>query len=89
MIAWHRIELDGLRFAFWEEVLAPVVELQVFAPRSLVGLGIVVLDEGTGSAHQEEFHQFLPVIEAAALLESLDATDEHLAMLLQESTVAT
>ena len=66
----------------------PVAKLQILASVLCIGLGIVLLDESTCTTNQEEFHQFLPVVELVATFKCLDTTDEHLAMLLQKGTVA-
>ena len=86
---WHElIKLDGFGYAVGEIRLVSVAELQILASILRIGLGIIFFDESTCSTHQEEFHQFLPVVEFVATFKSLDATNEHLAMLLQEGTVA-
>ena len=65
------------------------MELQILPARCLVGLGIIVFNKGTRTTNQEQFHQFLPIVEAGTLLESLDTADKYFAMLLKESTVTT
>ena len=59
----------------------PVLKLQVLTPVLGVGLGIVVFDEGTGTANQEKFHQFLPILLTLTALKSLDTPDEVFVLL--------
>ena len=59
----------------------PVLKLQIFTSVLRVGLGIVVFDEGTGTANQEKFHQFLPVLLTLTALKCLDTPNEVLVLL--------
>ena len=88
LVPLFSVELDGFGYAVWEIRLVSVAELQILTAVLRIGLGIIFFDKSTCATHQEEFHQFLPVVEFVATLKSLDATDEHLAMLLQEGAVA-
>ena len=54
----------------------PILKLQILTSVLGVSLGIVVFDEGTSTADQEKFHQFLPILLTLTALKSLDTPDE-------------
>ena len=59
----------------------PILKLQVLTSVLGVGLGIVVFDEGTGTANQKKFHQFLPVLLTLTALKCLDTPNEVFVLL--------
>ena len=78
MVACHSLEFDGLWNAVGEIGFVSVLELQILAAIAWVSLGIVLFDESTSAAHQEQLHQFLPVLLTFASLKSFDASNEVL-----------
>lgn len=66
--------IDGLGDALREREPCPVREFEVRAT-ILVGLGIVVLDEGSGAAHQMLTHQAFPVVRILRFTEGLHRGD--------------
>ena len=83
------LELQCTRYAVREVTAVTVVELEIFASVLRIRFGIVLLDEGAGTANEEEFHQVTPVFCLVALLKGTNATDKHFVVLHQELTFTT
>ena len=56
LVAADGFELYCFGYAVWEIRFVPILKLQVLTSILGVGLGIVVFDEGTGTADQKKFH---------------------------------
>ena len=89
MVTLYCLKLYRFGDSVREIASSAIIELQVLPFVLFVRLGIVFFDKRASTTNQEKTHQLLPVIKVIGLFKRLDASDMHLTMLLQESTITT